>query len=320
MQPSELESLLRRVVLESTQDLRAEVAELRAALPAARSRLPSMRDDVREFWAMAPAMAPAMAVPAPTAAVPAAIPVPLVTPASAGRITIGSADDEAQDDTAAFVPSREEALRLQHRALEPCGGFDPSAQMRFHMADYWLRAAAAPPTTAAPSLNDKDAFFHACCEFIGRSGGMPDGHIGGKKMRRLEAWLRGPEGRGFLEDQKSHVDIMIGRARDGANGKDLLGWVRTVQVLNRERGPRVADDDMGQDQLQPMLDFVRWARPLTPSHTFSHRLPPPRTAFHLCPPSLAFSSPSPADTPAFAHLLSPSFAFSRLLAPSRWCR
>jgi len=55
-------------------------------------------------------------------------------------------------------------------------------------------------------------------------------------------------------------------------GKDLLGWVRVVQVSNRETGPRVARRDMGQDQLQPLFDWVLvHARPRL-AHTALRRM------------------------------------------------
>ena len=86
-----------------------------------------------------------------------------------------------------------------------CGSFDPSARMRFHAASYSPCSLAEPPPASAPTLNEKDEFFGACCALLQGSGGLEAGHIGGcgagkrNKYAALEQWLGSSAGRAFLD-------------------------------------------------------------------------------------------------------------------------
>ena len=69
-------------------------------------------------------------------------------------------------------------------------------------------------------------------------------------------YFQAPEARSFYEEQArfvDHIDDMADRPHDG---KALWSPVRMMTLLNRERGPRIADRVLGQDDLQPMMDAV----------------------------------------------------------------
>ena len=133
-------------------------------------------------------------------------------------------------------------------SVEMMGSFDPTAAGRWHYRyerDGDNAPHAAPPPV--PSLSARDAFFREASEFIARVGGLPGI---GPKFKALETWLGSSGGIAFLDEQSEHIAILEERARSGSNAKDLLGWVRVVQVSLKERGPAISRRDMGQDDVR----------------------------------------------------------------------
>ena len=147
---------------------------------------------------------------------------------------------------------RQVALERSEEARQSCGELDLSLLGRHFMG---FEPCDQPKPASEPSVLAKDEFLLAGFDVLRNTGGLPPGHIG-PKYHVLESWMQEREGQAFLDEQKEHIDLLVERARDGANGKDLLGWVRVVQVYNKERGPLISGVDMGQDQLQPMFDFA----------------------------------------------------------------
>ena len=125
--------------------------------------------------------------------------------------------------------------------------------MRYQSAVHLALPHGPPPEP--PTLPTQDLFFHEACEFIKQTGGLERGHIG-PKFEALENWLHGGSGQAFLDEQCAHICILEERALSGSNAKDLLGWVRVVQVALKERGPPISGRDMGQDDLVPLFDYA----------------------------------------------------------------
>ena len=181
-------------------------------------------------------------------------------PAEAATESSAQPSTQPLSTTPADSAHRGVARHLSTLASEACSGFDPSTIARFHLYD--LDEDETPPLAEAPpapSVHARDIFFLECCDFLLRSGGPP--RLDERdKLAVLEQWLAGPRGRVFLSEQSYHVEAAMERAREGAHGKELLGWLRIVDVACKEVGPREAQlapgDLFGADQLQPLFDYV----------------------------------------------------------------
>ncbi len=98
----------------------------------------------------------------------------------------------------------------------------------------------------------RDELWRACALIVKRAG-LPQSHF---TKQKLADYFQAPEARSFYEEQArfvNHIDDMADRSHDG---KALWSPVRMMTLLNRERGPRIADRVLGQDDLQPMMDAV----------------------------------------------------------------
>ena len=106
-----------------------------------------------------------------------------------------------------------------------------------------------------------DSRFHAALEALRRIG-LPEAHLGSSaKHKRLEDFLQSRAGTAFLDEQAALVEAVDEAFAFGSDGAALWMGVRAITLLNRERGPAAAAApgsacELGQDDLQPMMDFV----------------------------------------------------------------
>ena len=151
-----------------------------------------------------------------------------------------------------------EAAALARYTADVAGGHDLSLVGRR------LQSYHAPPNDAVLDASraelgplgaaERDAFLLRACELLLRRG-FASGHL----PPRLGAWLRGPGGRQFVEDQRA---ILQGLETADTHAREMAWLVRVVQLQLREKAPQVLGKDVGADELTPLLEeIVVAARP-----------------------------------------------------------
>ena len=99
-----------------------------------------------------------------------------------------------------------------------------------------------------------------------RRVGLPSEHLSSssKSQRLLSQFLQSAAGGAFLDEQARLVAAVDALAEDTPKGDVLWLGIRSITLLNRERGPAAVQAlnggsgavALGQDELQPMMDIV----------------------------------------------------------------
>ena len=321
-----------RSMEETLSGMRDELAASRRAQEALRDEMRGLRDELKEMTVAAPPAAlrsfsashpradsKTSSLSNPTDSFPE--PIPPGTPICDTATSILRSSSLSKPP-ASESAHRTAALELSSSAARDCGDFDPSSACRFYL--YQAGEDEEPPSVEAPprpSTTARDELFCACCSFLVRTGGPPRIDDRGKHDV-LEAWLAGPGGKAFIGDQALHFEALMERAREGAHGKELLAWLRIVQVIairtclprmppahaflqsTRVATSRASGDLIRSRPISP--DLIRshptsnlhlpWNGVLPSSpclHLFSHHVPSPLTIRRsLLVPSSCYRLPS----------------------------
>ena len=145
-----------------------------------------------------------------------------------------------------------EAKALAQASRELSGDFD------FSLVGRRLDSYHSPPNVAVTeaagrgqppiSTAARDAFLAHSCERLQRHG-FSATHLPPK----LREWLRGVGGRQFIKEQRT---ILQGLEASDTHAREMAWLVRVVQIQLREKAPQVLLEDVGADELTPLLEQV----------------------------------------------------------------
>ena len=142
-----------------------------------------------------------------------------------------------------------EAKALAQASRELSGDFDFSLIGR-RLDSYHSPPSVAMSEAGQPPISTaaRDAFLAHSCERLQRHG-FGATHLPPK----LREWLRGAGGRQFIGEQRS---ILQGLEESDAHAREMAWLVRVVQLQLREKAPQVLHEDVGADELTPLLELV----------------------------------------------------------------
>ena len=142
-----------------------------------------------------------------------------------------------------------EAKALAQASRELSGDFDFSLIGR-RLDSYHSPPSVAMSEAGQPPISTaaRDAFLAHSCERLQRHG-FSATHLPPK----LREWLRGVGGRQFIKEQRS---ILLGLEASDMHAREMAWLVRVVQLQLREKAPQVLHEDVGADELTPLLELV----------------------------------------------------------------